>query len=557
MAAPLLRYPLLVPVALLVSVLAFRAAPQAQVAILHTVDRTSASTIRDRAPGYLPTYVVYADSQRTPEQAQALLHELGMMPHLEEYKTRAFVVGPVNGAGYDADADLAAFKEMLRTRRSSNLKIIGVGQGATFVNNVISGYAFAVAGILTHGGSIDARARAPVPVPAYVSAANPAVARLYRDANGATTIEENAAGYTAYRNPGQHERLQRVVVSKRGGANETLAEAFRNAWQTVFSRNYRLYMIRIESYKPEFDPNNYPEPWLLEPYVMYDRLRVRYEAVTEELSDLGLSLRYDSVPERALAAAPRSVPLVVMLHGNNNDPRIQGESSGWVEVAAEHTLILTSIEWQGRKAQGNAYAAIGEAGTMTLIDRLLAKYPQIDPGRVYFTGLSAGAMNSFSYGLRNITRIAAIAGASSPFGPPAVIELAAKAKAAGHRLPLYAIAGSRDEFRPLPVNETPRSFYNVIRSFADLNGITAPATPDLTANEMFGVRLDGPGWTELAGRRAMIGTLSNDQGVVIRLVALDPYAHWNFKPAAADMWGFLSRFRRDPATGALQVLPGR
>jgi hypothetical protein len=71
------------------------------------------------------------------------------------------------------------------------------------------------------------------------------------------------------------------------------------------------------------------------------------------------------------------------------------------------------------------------------------------------------------------------------------------------------------------------------------------------------VRLDGPGWTELAGRRAMIGTLSNDQGVMIRLVALDPYAHWNFKPAAADMWAFLSRFRRDPATGALQVLPGR
>jgi hypothetical protein len=43
---------------------------------------------------------------------------------------------------------------------------------------------------------------------------------------------------------------------------------------------------------------------------------------------------------------------------------------------------------------------------------------------------------------------------------------------------------------------------------------------------------------------------------MIRLVALDPYAHWNFKPAAADMWAFLSRFRRDPATGALQVRPG-
>ena len=279
----------------------------------------------------MPTYVVYADTQRTSEQAQALLDALGMTAHLEEYKTRAFVLGPVNGVSYDAAADLAAFKELLRTRRSSNLKVIGVGQGATFVNNVISGYAFAVAGIMTYGGSVDARATTSTAVPAYVSAANPAVASLYRNANGASATEEDASGYIAYRNPGQLERLQRVVVSKRGSGNETLGEALRNAWQTVFSRNYRLYMIQYAVVsKPDFDPNNYTEPWLLEPYVMYDRLRVRYEAVSEELPNLGLSLRYDYVPERALAAAPRSVPLVVMLHGNNNDPRIQGESSGWV-----------------------------------------------------------------------------------------------------------------------------------------------------------------------------------------------------------------------------------
>ena len=56
-----------------------------------------------------------------------------------------------------------------------------------------------------------------------------------------------------------------------------------------------------------------------------------------------------------------------------------------------------------------------------------------------------------------------------------------------------------------------------------------------------------------AGRRAMVGTLSNRQGVMIKLIALDPYAHWNFKPAAGDMWAFLSRFRRNVTTGALQV----
>jgi hypothetical protein len=51
----------------------------------------------------------------------------------------------------------------------------------------------------------------------------------------------------------------------------------------------------------------------------------------------------------------------------------------------------------------------------------------------------------------------------------------------------------------------------------------------------------------------MIGTLSNRQGVMIKLVGLDPYGHWNFKPAAPDIWAFLSRYRRDLPTGKLLV----
>ena len=127
-----------------------------------------------------------------------------------------------------------------------------------------------------------------------------------------------------------------------------------------------------------------------------------------------------------------------------------------------------------------------------------------------------------------------------------------KAKAAGQYLPMYAIAGNHDMYKPLPVNQTPRSFHAVIRAFALLDDVSVPEIPDLAVNEMFGLKLDGAGWSELGGRRAMVGTLSNRQGVMMKLVALDPYGHWNFKPAAEDMWTFLSRFRRDPATGALR-----
>jgi poly(3-hydroxybutyrate) depolymerase len=520
--------------------------------VLYTETRTTASTFRDRGTSYAPTYFIYVDKQRTPEQAKQLIEDLGMAAHLEEYKARAFVVGPSSGTAY-GPADLTAFQNLLRTRRSSNLKVIGIGAGATFVNSVISKHAFAIAGILTYGGTVDTGVTSSIPVPAYVHGSDRALARLYLAANGASAKIADSAAFTTYTNPGPHQGLQRVVVGKQPDANENLAQAFQNAWKTVFSRNYRLYMSQTESYSQGFDPNDHSEPWELEPYVMYDELGVRYEAVTEELPGIGLSLRYEYVPRQAIGAPPKSVPLVIMLHGNGNDPRIQGESSGWVEVAAKHTILLTSVEWQGRTAQEPAFAAIGEPGTMAILDRLLAKYPQIDPGRVYFTGLSAGAMNSFSYGVNNLRRIAGVAGHSAPFGPPPLLDAAMKAKASGQYLPVYAIAGNRDMYKPLPVNQTPRSFYTVIRAFALLNDIAVPDGPDLAVNEMFGLKLDGPGWSELAGRRAMIGSLSNSKGVMIQLVALDPYGHWNFKPAAEDMWAFLSRFRRDPTTGALSV----
>ncbi len=521
--------------------------------IIYTAEQ-SPSTIQDRGASYAPTYLIYADQQRTADEAKQLIADLGMAKHLEEYKARAFVVGPANGEAYDAKADLTAFQNLLRSRRSSNLKIVAVGAGATFVNNVLAKYDFAVAGILTYGGSIDGGVVSDIPAPAYVHSSNPAIGKLFIQANGATA-KSNSAAYTTYTNPDPGKSLQRVVVSKLDDSKESLAQAFQNAWKTVFSKNYRLYMSRAESYSQGFDPNNYTEPWELEPYVMYDELGVRYQAVTEELPDLGLSLRYEYVPEKALKAAPKSVPLVIMMHGNNNDPRIQGESSGWVEVAAKNTIVLTSVEWQGRTTPDKqVFAAIGEKGTMTILDRMLAKYPQIDPGRVYFTGLSAGAMNSLTYGLHNVARIAGIAAASAPFGPPTLLDAAQKAKADGNYLPAYSIAGTKDMYHPLPVNATPRSFYTAIRAYALLDDIGVPDAPDLSVNELFGLKLDGPGWSELAGRRAMTGTLSNSQGVMIKLVALDPYGHWNFKPAAEDMWAFLSRFRRDTATGKLVVL---
>jgi hypothetical protein len=109
----------------------------AQDSVSYTDNRTTASTFRDRGPSYAPTYLIFVDKQRTADEAKQLIDDLALPAPLDEYKARAFVVGPRNGTAY-GPVDLTAFQNLLRTRRSSNLKVIGVGAGATFVNNVIS-----------------------------------------------------------------------------------------------------------------------------------------------------------------------------------------------------------------------------------------------------------------------------------------------------------------------------------------------------------------------------------------------------------------------------------
>ena len=305
----------------------------------------------------------------------------------------------------------------------------------------------------------------------------------------------------------------------------------------VFSKNYRLYMTQTESYSKGFDPNDHTEPWELDAVRDVRRTRDRYEAVTEELPGIGSSLRYEYMPRTALSGRAKTVPLVIMLHGNDNDPRIQGESSGWVEAAAKHTIILTSIEWQGRTAQGIAFRRIGEAGTMTILDRLLAKYPQIDPGRVYFTGLSAGAMNSYIYGVNNLKRIAGVAGPSAPFGPPHCSTRPRQRRPAAS---ICRCMPSRATGTCTSRCPSTRHHARSTTSFARSRWSTTlrSQTPDLAEPDVRS-QAGWAGGSELAGRRAMIGTLSNRLGVMIKLVALTPYGHWNFKPAAEDMWAFL------------------
>ncbi|HSN42931.1 MAG TPA: hypothetical protein VLR88_02610, partial [Propionibacteriaceae bacterium] len=195
-----------------------------------TYDQSSSNTLSDRWRLYAPSYVVYSDANTTA-QAQQIIDDLAITAHIDEYTTQVVVMTPSNGATWDAVADLANFQAFERSLASqyvlNNLKVIGIGTGATFVNNVVSQHAGAVAGIMTYGGTIDRSLVSSTPVPAYIHGSR-AVADYYIDANGAVRTDQS--GQTSfYRNPDKDLALQQVVFSKQNDKQESLAQAFQNA----------------------------------------------------------------------------------------------------------------------------------------------------------------------------------------------------------------------------------------------------------------------------------------------------------------------------------------
>lgn len=75
------------------------------------------------------------------------------------------------GDKYDAEKDFEAFRKLFNAQYTvTNLKVIGIGQGATFVNQTLAAEAgHAIAGILSIGGKPAKTKAYAHPVPAVLA----------------------------------------------------------------------------------------------------------------------------------------------------------------------------------------------------------------------------------------------------------------------------------------------------------------------------------------------------------------------------------------------------
>ena len=504
-----------------------------------------------RSYNFTPIFFVYPDGKLDRAGAEALLRELDIQPLLDSEYGTVMVVNPT-GDKYAAEADFDVFVRLFNVSRGpGNLKVVGFGQGATFVNQVIAPKAGGqIADILTVGGkpgkSVD-----PAGVPAYVAGQGAAkVAKPYQAAIAAHADEP----------------LLKVVVNP---VETSLKAVFADAWKQVLGRNYRYNNYNHTHYEgAQFGQYGSYE---LEPYLNCESLGIKRIIVEQPVGrgqrgqDVPKQLWYEYWPVELLEGAPaRSVPVMVLLHGNQNDPRTQAETSGFIQVAAEDRFFVVEMEWQGMPN----YQAMGHDGVESVLYQLFAKYPQLDPSRVYAEGLSAGSMTATALGIKKSHLFAAVGGHSggllvSPvpgfpsFGP---LWDEAVQKRGAVEMPYCSVFGTKDNVVPYirPDNWRNNGYLNAWNAYEQMNGMEVVRELDFSIDPVFAQRLrDRETIVTNKGDGIVMetGQLYKGDVPLIRLLAVVDYGHWNFMPTARVMWDFFKHYRRDPETKKLIYLP--
>ena len=512
--------------------------------------------IHSRA-GNGPVFYIFPDCKLDNNQALELAENLDLVNIIKEYGGRIMVVNPSSDKWQEQD--LEDFRRLIGMGSSpTNVKVIGIGSGATFVNRqlVATELAGVIAGIVSIDGEPGKICR--LPVPAFIGGKNAAkAAKPYQTTSDSAPVDP----------------LQKVVVNTDKKASlETL---FAEAWDKVLSANYRYNNLYRTFYTSRgIDNPEGVKNFELVSIPVFDKLGIQRNVVEYPLVDMNAPSRpenpdkylwYEYIPKQMQEAAPSTVPLVVLLHGHGNDPRTQSESSGFIELAAEEGFMVVEMEWQGSKG----YQPMGLDGIEAVISVILQKYPQIDASRIYAEGLSAGAMTSNMLGVRKSHLFAAVAGHSGgifsgnglgyyAYGSEPLMNEAIQ-KRGNVEVGFCSVVGTHDDTIRFfnKDNWEGNPYLNVWRIYETINGMPVTGNLDFSVDSTFGFALQDR-TTIHTGKSEDItiefGQLYKDEKPMIRLMVINNYGHWNFKPAARLIWDFFRHFSRDTETKELRYL---
>ena len=511
-------------------------------------------------PGVYPYFLIYPDKAcTTEEQATELVEKLGLEECLNANAASVCIMNPV-GKTYNVEKDFQNYKDYVNnTHAPFNLKVIGIGKGATFVDQAIAHHAGLIADIaLINPSSAVTNAKVGVaPVPVYIYGKN--ATKIAKDYIQLDKCTANDVGnqYNVYSN--KKEPLLKVVVDNE--KNIDLKSVIKRAWYVLLKRNYRFDNFRHSFYKgAKFE--QYEVANELEPCVLLDELKIKKNVVEKDLIGIGAFLWYEYFPESTLNASKGTIPLVVLLHGNTNDPRTQAETSGFLELSAKENFAVAELEWQG-----GGYTPMGFDGIEQVIYYLLKQYPQLDPSRVYAEGLSAGCITATGLGVKKPYLFAAVGGHSGGIFPNNMYKFGFNREALMNEaefernkvlMPYFTVQGTYDDELPFPKqdNYENTALFNAIQIYEALDGLDVTDKADFSVYPIFGLELQSRKSTPTnKGYTVESGYLYKGNIPLIKINAIPNFGHWNFKPDAKMMWDFFKHFSRNQETRELVYKP--
>ena len=436
--------------------------------------------------------------------------------------------------------------------------VIGIGIGATFLNNYVApvlDYVSRIGGLLLINGTMERIREVADEVPAYLVNADAATIAKYEAANGTDLVRlENGKKITF-----NHEFPVRRVVTVEA-AEVDLPALIEDAYYNFFIKAQRSQTLSTGGPTSASSPwQGYAQdsaPYSLEPRNAIingrtldginlaefheDRFNVE-GAVTPDGEYL--ETWYEYMPDEVLdgTAPEHSIPLLVLQHGGGDDPRLYVEEQGYLKLMGERRIAAIAPEHQ--------YITdfIPEATTL-LVKYILDKFPALDPARVYVTGYSMGGWATYSSVNGDASLYAA--GFAQAIIARAITD-EQKAQYEYLDMPMMCSTSEYDYFVDAATHNLGASYLGQLNEFMGYNGIKPlEGEQDFDKYPILGYPADIYETRILNGEYLNHTWLFlNDKGVPMNGVNYtECNTHALYAEYANVVWDFFKHYSRDPET---------
>lgn len=537
------------------------------------------------APRMNTNFLVYTDAEiADKDAAKKYIDDLGLTDIVDKCTGTVVLVTPINretgfgmddqyafyqlqsamcNVGYATGDQFTAAKERVRYADNSYIGgltyryAIGIGGGATFLNNYVAGsidFVSRLAGMLLVGGSMENVRSVASCVPVYMVNPTDLSVEKYKAANGTDAWGRNGDVDYYYN---QALPLRKVYVERMETID--LKQLIAKVYDELFIKVMRNAVYRKGLYTAGTQYNHYN--WNQAPYslaernafytgktagglTVIERYEDRFSDICTETGEF-IQTWYEILPDEVLdgTAAPGSIPLVLANHGGGDDTMQFIDEFGILALAEDERFAIVA-PYHADTTYSN------DRCLPALVRYMLETYPALDASRVYTTGYSMGGMASMAAAYGAPELFAACVPMAFPFWKATDEENAACAK---YGMPFLAVISTYDDYWYDWGIGVKTNYQTYINSFMQFNGMDS-IEYDFEKYPMSGFRGDLYECKVLGGEYVNHNWLClNKDGIpMVGLNATEDLPHGLWQEYAGIAWNFAKHYSRNLETGMIE-----